>query len=120
MINDKKRLNDTGFISAYSNTFKEKPVEMGNIDLNNRPVLKNADGTISTVNSISFNDGKNEVLIPTIGTDKFGKAYQMSDDEAIDNYYRTGQHLGKFKTIDGANRFAQRLHNDQAKKYGGR
>lgn len=111
---------DKNYIGAYTRSFsrKNKPIEFGNIDLNNRPVLKNSDGSISTVNSISFNDGKNEVLIPTIGTDSKGNPYQMSDEEAIDNYYRTGQHLGKFKTPNDANEFAQRLHNDQARKYG--
>ena len=97
----------------------DRPSELGNVDLNNRPVLNN-NGNISTVNSISFNDGQNEVLIPTIGRDSNGNPYQMSDEEAIDNYYRTGQHLGKFNSVKGANKFAQRLHNDQAKKYGGK
>lgn len=41
----------------------------------------------------------------------------MSDDEAINNYYRTGQHLGKFKSPEDANRFAEMLHRDQEKKY---
>ena len=112
-------IQDGDFLGAYSRAFKrrEKPVEFGNIDLNNRPVLNNADGTISTVNSISFNDGKNEVLIPTIGVDRRGNPYQMSDDEAINNYYRTGQHLGKFKSPEDASRFAEILHRDQEKKY---
>ena len=91
-------------------------MEFGNIDLLNRPVLNNPDGSISTVNSISFNDGKNEVLIPTIGV-RDGKPYQMSDDEAIENYYRTGQHLGKFNSVSAADRFAERLHRDQERIY---
>lgn len=85
----------------------------GNIDLYKRPQVKNADGSISTVRSMSFNDGQNEVLIPTVSND--GRI--LSDDDAIDNYFQTGQYLGKFKTVDEANNYAQRLHNEQDRYY---
>lgn len=86
---------------------------LGNIDLYNRPQVRNADGSISTVRSMSFNDGLNEVLIPTVSHD--GRI--LSEDEAIDNYFRTGRYLGKFKTVDEANKYAQRLHNEQDRYY---
>jgi hypothetical protein len=91
------------------------PLEVGNIDLNARPVVKNADGTISTVRSLSFQPdrGGPEVLIPTVSDD--GRI--LSDDEAIGAFMQSGRHLGKFKTPEAATAYAEQLHRDQAKMY---
>jgi hypothetical protein len=88
----------------------------GNIDLNNRPIVKNSDGSISTVKSKSFNfDGK-EILIPTVADDG---SRILNDDEAIIAQFRkTGKHLGEFKTTEEANKYAEQLHLDQEKFYG--
>lgn len=89
----------------------------GNIDLFNRPQYKNPDGTVSTVRSMSFGTDEGEILVPTIGFDKDGKPYSMSEDEAIDNYYKTGQYLGKFKSVQEANNYANLLHKQQEAYY---
>ncbi|WP_410374683.1 DNA transfer protein [Enterobacter sp. Z1] len=57
-------------------------------------------------------DGR-EVLIPTVSDD--GRI--MSDDEAIDNFMRTGKHLGMFDNPDDATSYAENLHNEQANEY---
>lgn len=85
----------------------------GNIDLANRPTVRNPDGSISTVRSISANFDGNEVLIPTVSDD--GRI--LSDDDAIAAYQRTGRNLGIFDTPEDATAYAETLHNQQAQMY---
>lgn len=91
-------------------------VAPGNIDLTKRPIVHNPDGSYSTVRSASFNIDGREVLVPTVSAD--GKRI-LSDQEALDQYRRTGQHLGMFDTPENATAYAQQLHDEQAKLYGG-
>ena len=82
----------------------------GNIDLTNRPKVKNPDGSTSTVRSASFGLGGRETLLPTVSDD--GRV--MSDDDAVKQFLRTGQHLGQFGTPRAADAYATALHNQQA------
>lgn len=93
----------------------EGRMQAGNIDLANRPQVKNADGSVSTVRSMSFEEDGQEILIPTVSPD--GKI--LSDDQAIALYHQTGQHLGKFDTPEHADAYAQALHQTQEKYYRG-
>jgi hypothetical protein len=89
-------------------------LEPGNIDLHRRPVVRNRDGSISTVRSMSVEmDGK-EILIPTVAADG---SRILSDRDAVEQYRRTGQHLGIFRDEQSATDYAQRLHQEQAREY---
>jgi hypothetical protein len=101
-----------GAVTGKAVLKNEGLVEHGNIDLTKRPVVKNADGSISTVRSMGVNiDGK-EVLIPTVVGNKV-----VSDEEAVAHYKKTGEHLGVFKDAASSSAYAQKLHSQQEEMY---
>lgn len=92
-------------------------IEAGNIDVMNRPRVKNADGSTSTVLTVGVNIDGREVLLPLVSDD--GRV--VSEAEAIQTYRKTGRHLGKFHTkgdaensVSSAEVYAQTLHDQQA------
>lgn len=82
-----------------------KPASVyGNIDLSDRPVVTNSDGSISTLRSITIEEDGKHILIPTIINGKI-----VSDEEAIQHYHKTNENLGKFSTAAEANKVAKQL-----------
>ncbi|WP_144141221.1 hypothetical protein [Providencia rettgeri] len=111
--------SDNGGISRSSTYYggsvgsTQGMIQQGNINLLNRPTVKNKDGSISTVRTISIGTDQGEVLIPTVSDD--GRL--LSDDEAIALFEETGNHLGVFDNPDDATAYAESLHNQQEKTY---
>jgi len=91
----------------------EGMVANGNIDLSKRPMVKNKDGSISTVRSININHNGIEWLIPTVSDD--GRI--LSDYDAYKLFLGTGKHLGAFVSPEFAVEYAKKLHDEQAKQY---
>lgn len=89
-------------------------VRRGNIDLLHRPVVRNRDGSVSTVRTISAFDPDLglEVLLPTVVGDRI-----VSNRAAVAHYRATGKHLGMFRTVADADRYAAALHLQQARYY---
>lgn len=98
-------------------------VERGNLPIWNRPIVKNADGTVSSEYSTSFQDDQGrEVLVPTVVNGKFltpdgtkppeGSAAEKTMFQSAWNHYlQTGENLGKFDNADDADAYAQQLHS---------
>lgn len=90
-------------------------LEPATIDLKQRPLVQNPDGTISTVKSIGVNIDGREILLPTITED--GKMMTGSTksitDQAVAQYKKTGQHLGVFQDARSADAYAKKLSQSQ-------
>lgn len=82
-------------------------VEAGNIDLKKRPVIQNEDGTHSTVRTITIEEEGETVLIPTAINGKI-----VSNKEAIAHYRKTGEHMGKFKSEEAAEKYDKKIHKE--------
>src|ERR1700755_3444938 len=82
--------------------------QSGNIDLNNRLVVQNPDGSISTVRSVGVTLDGRETLLPTVADGRI-----LSTGKAIARYRHIGENLGRFDTVDQANAYAKALHDQQ-------
>lgn len=111
-------------------------LQQGNIDVNHRPNIKNADGSSSSIYSMTVPLGADSsplpwghpkitkyALVPSIVNGKFltpngqmpvegdTKANQQLEDEATKYYAKTRQHLGIFKSSEAAGRYAGETHD---------
>jgi hypothetical protein len=88
-------------------------IEPGNIDLLGRKRLMNPDGRPSSVSSMSVGFDENghpvTVLIPTVVNGK-----RLNEDQAIDYYLQSGQHLGKFSNHQLADAYSKLVSGAQA------
>ena len=90
----------------------------GNIDLHNRPVLTNSDGSISTVDSVTYEIDGVYVVLPTIVRAENGTPKRLeTDEEILAHYEKTGEYLGKFKSEGEADTYATQLHYAQEYRY---
>lgn len=101
-------------LNAQDDNMQSGLVARGNIDLSNRPMVKNPQGGISTVLTMGISEDGKHINIPRVSDD--GRI--LNEKEAIDQFHKTGKHLGIFSSQDEADKAAQQLHEQQAKQYG--
>lgn len=99
-------------IIEQENTTPTNDEYTGNIDLDNRDVVVNDDGSISTEQSITIEEDGNYINIPTVVDGKI-----VSDEDAVENYHNTGLHLGMYDNIDDALLSAENTHKRQEENY---
>jgi len=83
------------------------------MDPGSQPAVQNANGEISTVRTMGFEDNGRQVNVPSVPAEG-GRI--MSNDEAYQRYKDTGRHLGKYDTIEQAGAAAERLHQQEAQQ----
>lgn len=91
-------------------------IARGTVNLFEQPSVQNKDGTISTVDSVGVNIKGKEYLLPTVTPDgrHFEGTLKEKAAQATEEFNKTGQHLGVFKSVAASNNYAAQLHNDYA------
>ena len=83
------------------------------INLNTRIPVKNEDGSISTEESITIEEDGVFTNIPTIINGS-----RVSEEQAIEHYHKTNEHIGKFTNLKDAEEYAKFISETQARRYG--
>lgn len=74
----------------------------------------NPNGDVSTIRTIGINVDGLETVIPTITPD----GQFLTNAEAIEQFRRTGRHLGMFRTRQQADEYGQQLHQQEQQRIG--
>jgi hypothetical protein len=91
-------------------------VVKGNINLWQQPVIRNPNGSYSTVKSTSWRE---PIKVPSVGVVELevlmpevlpGHSSTVSATGALSAFRRTGRHLGAFASVAWANAYADALH----------
>lgn len=100
----------------------------GNIDLSKRPVIRNPDGSYSTVKTMVetfWTDGQNLYDKPKQGLKEINYVFPqvtpdgkyMTREEALNYFLKTGQHLGYRENVDEAIQYSKDVHTQQERMY---
>jgi hypothetical protein len=89
-------------------------IRAGNIDLRNRPIIHNKDGSVSTLRAFTVQDDQGHtILLPSV--DANGKPLSMP--EARRYWQARGQSLGVFDTEANAEAYESTMHDLLAEQY---
>lgn len=112
MIELKDNDFENNSIKFDENSFSESSFNYkGNVDLSTMPLLKLRNGDIVSTRGISYLDEQtNEfVLVPTVSR----TGVILDEKTAINNYKRTGNHLGKFSSEEELKSYKKELDASQ-------
>jgi hypothetical protein len=117
---------ESGAQEAMKAASKKQPYYgLGNVDLNNLPIVTkdvsrksfvaDAKTPYLTTNSMIVKDPNSDKFVLILGTNG---DRELTTNEAIDQYLKTGKYLGKFKTIEEADKYSQTKVNAEGQTQG--
>jgi len=87
----------------------------GTLDPASQPIVRNSDGTASTVRTIGIEVDGNHVLIPTVSPD----GTILTDEQAIDMFRSSGRHLGVFSSREESDAAGRSLSQQESRRIAG-
>lgn len=113
-----KNYSEAQVRELFKSDKKETPkyssmIAVPSINLNTRVPVKNEDGSVSTEESITIEEDGVFTNIPTIINGS-----RVSEEQAIEHYHKTGEHLGRFTKLKDAEEYARFISETQARRYG--
>jgi hypothetical protein len=93
---------------AIMSPYTQGMMGQGNIDLANRPRIPTKNGGYQTVYTMTAGiDNGKVVLLPRIVNGKI-----LSEQEALNHYRKSGEHMGLFHSQKAADAYDKKLHKD--------